>query len=300
VWDSYKKGFKAYLQLEKSLSGNSVDAYIHDVDKLAQYFDAVGQAPAVADVKLSHLQEFLIWINELGMADRSQARMISGLKAFFRFLVVEQVINTDPAELLEMPRLTRKIPEVLTEAEIKTLLDIIDRSTPEGERNRAMLETLYGSGLRVSELVTLKISDYFPNDGFIKVVGKGDKQRLVPIGNMAMKHINIYLKDVRVHLMVKKGADDIMFLNRRGAGLTRVMVFTIIKQLVAKAGIKKKVSPHSFRHSFATHLVERGVDLRAVQEMLGHESITTTEIYTHISREYLRKSILKHHPRHTN
>jgi integrase/recombinase XerD len=297
VWTNYQKGFKAYLQLEKSLSGNSVDAYLHDVEKLGQFFDAKNTSPKVADVRLEDLQEFLMWVNELGMADRSQARIISGLKAFFKYLVMENVISADPAELLEMPRLTRKIPEVLTETEIITLLDAIDRSTPEGERNRAMLETLYGSGLRVSELVTLKISDYFPNDGFVKVVGKGDKQRLVPLGNMAIKHINLYLKDIRVHIPIKKGADDIMFLNRRGAGLTRVMVFTIIKQLVAQVGIKKKISPHSFRHSFATHLVERGVDLRAVQEMLGHESITTTEIYTHISREYLRKSIMQHHPR---
>lgn len=297
MWNNYQKGFKAYLQLEKSLSGNSVDAYLHDVEKLGQFFDAKNISPNVADVRLEDLQEFLMWVNELGMADRTQARIISGLKAFFKYLVMENVITADPAELLEMPRLTRKIPEVLTEAEIITLLDAIDRSTPEGERNRAMLETLYGSGLRVSELVTLKISDYFPNDGFVKVVGKGDKQRLVPVGNMAIKHINLYLKDIRVHIPIKKGADDIMFLNRRGAGLTRVMVFTIIKQLVAQVGIKKKISPHSFRHSFATHLVERGVDLRAVQEMLGHESITTTEIYTHISREYLRKSIMQHHPR---
>jgi len=298
VWDVYKKGFKAYLQLEKSLSENSVEAYLHDVDKLMQYIEYKKLTLTVNDVKLTDLQEFLQWVTELGMSERSQARIISGLKSFFRFLVVEQVIDTDLAELLEMPRLSRKIPAVLTEEEIVKMLDSIDLSAPEGGRNRAMLEVLYGSGLRVSELVTLKISDYFPRDGFLKVVGKGDKQRLVPVGGMAIKHINIYLKDIRIHTPYKKGAEDIMFLNRRGNGLTRVMVFYIIKQLAKNNGIKKSISPHSFRHSFATHLVERGVDLRAVQEMLGHESITTTEIYTHISREHLRASILKYHPRH--
>lgn len=299
MWESYKKSFKAYLQLEKSLSGNSVEAYLHDVDKLMQFIDFKKLTLTVNDVKLTHLQEFLKWVTELGMADRSQARIISGLKAFFRFLVVENVIDTDPAELLEMPRLTRKIPAVLTIKEVEDMLKTIDLSTPEGGRNRAMLETMYGSGLRVSELVTLKISDYFPNDGFLKVVGKGDKQRLVPVGSEAIKQINIYLKEIRVHVPVAKGAEDILFLNRRGRGLTRVMVFYIIKEAAKKAGIKKTISPHTMRHSFATHLMENDVDLRVVQEMLGHESITTTEIYTHITREHLRASILKYHPRNS-
>lgn len=297
MWESYKKSFKAYLQLEKSLSGNSVEAYLHDVDKLMQFIDFKKLNLTVNDVKLTHLQDFLKWVTELGMADRSQARIISGLKAFFRFLVVENVIDTDPAELLEMPRLTRKIPAVLTKDEVVKMLETIDLSTPEGGRNRAMLETMYGSGLRVSELVTLKISDYFPNDGFLKVVGKGDKQRLVPVGSEAIKQINIYLKEIRVHVPIAKGAEDIMFLNRRGRGLTRVMVFYIIKEATKNAGIKKTISPHTMRHSFATHLMENDVDLRVVQEMLGHESITTTEIYTHITREHLRASILKYHPR---
>lgn len=299
MWDGYQKGFKAYIQLEKSLSTNSVEAYLHDVEKLCQYFEYKQQSPTVGSVKLTDLQDFLRWITELGLNDKSQARIISGLKSFFKYLVVENVIDADPAELLEMPRLTRKIPEVLTIDEISRMLADIDLSTPEGPRNRAMLETLYGAGLRVSELVTLKISDYYPKDGFLRVVGKGDKQRLVPVGGEAIKQINIYLSQIRVHVPIAKGAEDIMFLNRRGKGLTRVMVFYIIKESAKKSGIKKSISPHSFRHSFATHLVEAGVDLRAVQEMLGHESITTTEIYTHISREYLRKSILKYHPRNS-
>ncbi len=299
MWDGYQKGFKAYMQLEKSLSTNSVEAYLHDVEKLCQYFEYKQQSPTVGSVKLTDLQDFLRWITELGLNDKSQARIISGLKSFFKYLVVENVIDADPAELLEMPRLTRKIPEVLTIDEISRMLADIDLSTPEGPRNRAMLETLYGAGLRVSELVTLKISDYYPKDGFLRVVGKGDKQRLVPVGGEAIKQINIYLSQIRVHVPIAKGAEDIMFLNRRGKGLTRVMVFYIIKESAKKSGIKKSISPHSFRHSFATHLVEAGVDLRAVQEMLGHESITTTEIYTHISREYLRKSILKYHPRNS-
>lgn len=297
LWKSEKAGFKTYLQLEKSLSGNSVEAYLHDVDKFTQFLELKKLAPAPADIELEHLREFLRWVNELGMTATSQARIISGLKAFYKFLLFEDLLKHDPTALLEAPKTGRKLPDVLHADEIVQLLEAVDRSTPEGERNRAMLETLYSCGLRVSELVTLKISNLFLHEGYLRVTGKGDKERLVPIGSVAAKHIAMYMSQVRSHVKIKKGEEDIIFLNRRGSRLTRVMVFTIIKNLARQVGIHKKISPHTFRHSFATHLVEGGADLRAVQEMLGHESITTTEIYTHIDRSFLQEQVSKFHPR---
>ena len=296
-WDPYIRGFKAFLQLEKSLSANSVDAYLHDVAKLIQYFEVLGISINPEKVQSDHLKGFLKWINELGMTSTSQSRIISGLKGFYKYLLLENIIQADPTELLESPKIGRKLPSTLSIPEINDLINAIDLSTPEGERNRTILETLYGCGLRVSELVNLRISNLFFNEGFIKVTGKGNKERLIPIGTVAMKQIRIYLSTVRIHIPVKKGHEDIVFLNRRGSRLSRVMIFTIIKQLAIKTGLKKQISPHTFRHSFATHLVEGGADLRAVQEMLGHESITTTEIYTHLDRDYLRSAIIQYHPR---
>lgn len=297
MWNSYITGYKAHLRLEKSLSPNSVDAYLHDVVKLTQYIASTGKEVSPDHVELPHLQHFLKWINELGMTSRSQARVISGLKSFFGYLMLEGVIRVDPTEMLESPKVGRKLPVTLDVTEIDRILNAIDLSTDEGKRNRAMLETLYGCGLRVSELVGLRISSLHFSDGFIRIIGKGDKERLVPIGRVAREEITFYLTELRSHVPVKKGNEDTLFLNRRGARLSRVMIFTIIKALAVKAGIRKNISPHTFRHSFATHLVEGGADLRAVQEMLGHESITTTEIYTHLDRDYLRSTIIQYHPR---
>ena len=297
IWNSYIHGFKAHLQLEKSLSGNSVEAYLHDVTKITQFLEIQGIELGPEKLELHHLQSFLKWITELGMTSRTQARVISGLRSFYHYLLLENVISKDPTEMLESPKIGMKLPVTLNVDEIDQLICKIDLSKPEGKRNKAILETLYGCGLRVSELVNLKISNLFFNDGFIKVTGKGNKERLVPIGSIAQSEICYYLSDLRPHIIVKKGQEDILFLNRRGAGLTRVMIFTIIKKLAILAGIKKHISPHTFRHSFATHLVEGGADLRAVQEMLGHESITTTEIYTHLDRDYLRSTIIQFHPR---
>jgi integrase/recombinase XerD len=276
---------------------NSVDAYIHDVEKLTQYFEIAGIDIPPEKVELHHLQEFLIWINGLGMTTTTQSRVISGLKGFYKYLLLENLIQVEPTEKLDSPKIVRKLPSTLNIMEINNLISAIDLSTPEGERNRAMLETLYGCGLRVSELINLRISNLYFHEGFIKVIGKGDKERLVPIGSVAMRQIQIYLSTVRIHVPVRKGQEDFVFLNRRGSRLSRIMVFTIIRNLAEKIGLKKQVSPHTFRHSFATHLVEGGADLRAVQEMLGHESITTTEIYTHLDREYLRSAIIQYHPR---
>jgi len=285
------------LQLERSLSENSVEAYLHDVEKLLQFLEAKKYDFPPKEVELKHLQEFLMWVNELGMSARTQARVISGIKGFYKYLLLENVLNNDPTTLLESPRLGRKLPDTLSLEDINNIINAVDLSSNEGQRNKAMLETLYSCGLRVSELVNLKISHLYFNEEFIKVTGKGDKERLVPIGNVAIKQINIYKDEVRIHQPVKKEYEDVLFLNRRGAKLTRVMVFTIIKNLAFKIGLKKHISPHTFRHSFATHLIDGGADLRAVQEMLGHESITTTEIYTHLDREYLRSAIIQFHPR---
>jgi integrase/recombinase XerD len=296
-WKSSIAGFKAYLQLERSLSANSVDAYLRDVNKLISYLEISNLNLSPEKIELNHLQGLMQWITELGMNPTSQSRIISGIKAFYKYLLLEDEIISDPTELLEAPRTGRKLPEFLSTEEINDLIGAIDLSKPEGERNRAMLETLYSCGLRVSELIGIHISNIYENDGFIKIIGKGDKERLVPIAQSALRYINIYRREVRSHLDIRKGHEDCLFLNRRGAQLSRVMIFTIIKNLAVTAGIKKNISPHTFRHSFATHLIEGGADLRAVQEMLGHESITTTEIYTHLDRDYLRDAIIQFHPR---
>ena len=296
-WASYIKGFKAYLQLEKSLSENSVEAYVRDVKKLIQYFESKQTDIRLQDITLEHLRDFIKWINELGLSARTQARIISGLKTFYKYLLLEDIITKNPTELLEAPRIGRKLPDTLTIHEIDRLVKAIDLSKPEGQRNKAMLETLYGCGLRVSELINMKISNMFFKYGYIKITGKGDKERLVPIGHSAIRHIDIYVNDYRPKLNIDRKDEDIVFLNRNGRKLSRVMIFLIIRSLAEKAGIRKSIGPHTFRHSFATHLVEGGADLRAVQEMLGHESITTTEIYTHLDRNYLRDAILKYHPR---
>ena len=296
MWDSYKKGFRAYLQLEKSLSRNSIEAYQRDLDKLTQYIQLTGQLQKPPDITLPYLQDFIRWVAELGMSDSSQSRMISGLRSFYAYCLTEKIVATDPTELLEAPKLRRSLPDVLSFEEIESMIAQIDLSKPEGGRNRAILETLYSCGLRVSELVNLRRSHLYLDIGFIRVVGKGDKERLIPIGQEAIRYIQTYLQDLRVHLPVIPGFEDILFLNRRGRKLTRVMIFYIIRDLAKLADIKKQISPHTLRHSFATHLVEGGADLRAVQEMLGHESITTTEIYTHLDRDYLRDTLQRFHP----
>lgn len=296
MWQPYKKGFKAYLQLERSLSENSVDAYLHDVELLTQWMLLQGLQKNPAAVVQEDLQQFLKAIAEMGMGANSQARIISGLRAFFKYAMLEQIVQQNPTELLESPKLKRALPEVLSFGEIEAIIGAIDQSTPESVRNKAMLETLYSCGLRVSELVNLQLSQLYMDVGFVRVFGKGSKERLVPIGRDAIKYIQLYRDNVRVHVPVQKGEEDMVFLNNRGRRLSRVMVFLIIKAMAAKAGITKNISPHTFRHSFATHLVEGGADLRAVQEMLGHESITTTEIYTHLDREYLRETLHRFHP----
>jgi integrase/recombinase XerD len=296
MWEIHKKGFKAYLQLEKSLSENSVEAYVHDVEKLTQFLDLNAFEKNPKEIELRDLENFLKWINELGMTASSQARIISGLRTFYKFCLQEQISLTDPTALLEAPKLAKHLPDTLSFHEIEEILSAIDMSLPEGVRNKAIIETLYSCGLRVSELVNLKLSCLYFNDGYVRITGKGGKERLVPIGDSAIKYIEIYLQNVRVHVSIESGNEDVVFLNKRGTKLSRVMIFMIIKDLAKKAGITKKISPHTFRHSFATHLVEGGADLRAVQEMLGHESITTTEIYTHLDREYLRDTLQQFHP----
>ncbi len=296
-WDAEIRDFKNYLKLERGLSDNSIEAYLRDVGKLKAYGEMPGIEIGVAEVTPHTLTSFLTTIGQLGLSAHSQARIISGIKAFYKFLVLEKRLPHDPAALIDAPRLGRKLPDTLEVHEIDALLAAIDHAKPEGARNRAILEVLYSCGLRVSELTHLNLSNLFLEAGFLRVVGKGNKERLVPIGAEAIKYLNIYLTEWRVHQPCKKGEEDIVFLNRRGSRLTRVMIFTIIKNLAARAGIKKKVSPHTFRHSFATHLIEGGADLRAVQEMLGHESITTTEIYTHLDKGYLKQVIEEFHPR---
>jgi integrase/recombinase XerD len=296
MWDSFKKGFKAWLQLEKSLSDNSVDAYLQDIDKLTAFLELHELKKSPNDIDLKLLENFVKWIHELGMTATSQARIISGLRSFYKYCLLEQISEKDPTVLLEAPKIRRKLPDTLSINEINAIIDAIDLSAAEGTRNKAIFETMYSCGLRVSELTNLKISCLYLDVGFIKVIGKGDKQRLVPIGSEAIKHIDIYKNNVRNHIMIKKDKEDFLFLNRRGSQLSRVMIFLILKELVKKAGIEKNVSPHTFRHSFATHLVEGGADLRAVQEMLGHESITTTEIYTHLDRDFLRSTLQQFHP----
>lgn len=295
-WPHIIKEFEGFLKLEKGLSSNSIDAYLSDMEKLRQFMELEQMELRPEELEQQHLSRFLTWISEMGLSARSQARTLSGLKAFYRFLLMEDLIQKDPTSLLESPRLGRKLPEVLSIEEIDRVMDKIDLSKAEGARNRAMLETLYSCGLRVSELVGLQLSGIFRAEGFIRVIGKGDKERLVPISRRALKEIDLYLPD-RNALDIQPGHEDVLFLNRRGRMLTRNMVFTIVKELAKAAGIQKTVSPHTLRHSFASELVNRGADLRAVQEMLGHESITTTEIYTHLDREYLREAIISFHPR---
>ena len=292
--------FEIYLKLERSHAVNTVDNYLRDVRKLYQFMLINDGNKRFETLQMSDFQAFFAYLYDLGIGPKSQARIISGVKAFYQFLVIEQVITINPTELLETPKLSRKLPDTLTYEEIQQMLDAIDLSKPEGPRNRAILETLYSCGLRVSELTGLKLSNLHLEVDFIKVIGKGDKERLVPIGSEAKKHIKIYKDQVRVHLKPKPGKENVLFLNRRGGQLTRVMIFYIIRDAAKAAGIDKKVSPHTFRHSFATHLVEGGADLRAVQEMLGHVSITTTEIYTHLDQSFLRSEVMKFHPRYNN
>ena len=296
MWEVYKRGFRQYLQLEKSLSDNSVQAYLHDLEKFIQYLEVYAFEKQPWHIELKDLEHFVKWVSELGMTPSTQARIISGLRSFYKYCLLEEVCRIDPTTLLEAPKLKRSLPDILSFTEIESMLSHIETGTPEGARNKAIIETLYSCGLRVSELVNLKISSVYMEIGFVRVIGKGDKERLVPIGNAAMKFITIYKNDIRVHMPVMPGNEDFLFLNRRGKKLSRVMIFIIIKELAKQAGITKNISPHTFRHSFATHLVEGGADLRAVQEMLGHESITTTEIYTHLDREYLRKTLEQYHP----
>jgi integrase/recombinase XerD len=296
-WNSYLKGFKAHLQLEKSLSKNTIEAYLRDMEKLMQFFEVKNLNQQPGEVQLATLREFLRWITELGMTTTSQARILSGIKAFYKYLLMEDLVVKNPAELLESPRLKRKLPVYLDVHEIDAMVAQIDHSTPEGMRNRAIIETMFSCGLRVSETVGLKFSDVSYIDEFVRIIGKGNKERLVPIGSVALNAIKLYKESVRSHINPKTGHNDTVFLNKRGTGLSRVMVFYIIKDLAAKAGINKNISPHTLRHSFATTLVEAGADLRAVQQMLGHESITTTEIYTHLDRAYLHSVIINHHPR---
>ena len=291
------KHFKNYLRLERSLSDNSVQAYVRDVEKLYEYFLLQERVPPLSEITEKDLTGFLKYLTEMGLTAHSQARFLSGIKSFFKYLLLENEISTDPTEFLEAPRLTRKLPDVLAYPEIVAMLEAIDHSTPEGTRNRAILEVMYSCGLRVSELIGLQLSDCHFDVGFLRVIGKGNKMRLVPIGRDAIHYTQLYLDTIRCHLNVKKESGDIVFLNKRGGQLSRVMIFMIIKDLAAIAGIDKNVSPHTFRHSFATHLIEGGASLRAVQQMLGHESITTTEIYTHLDREYLRQVITEFHPR---
>jgi integrase/recombinase XerD len=296
MWEAYKKGYKSYLQLEKSLSDNSVDAYMLDVEKFTQFLLHVNSMKTPAEIELKDLQHFIKWITELGISVKSQARIISGMRSFYKYCVIENIVRKDPTVLLEAPKLQRKLPDVLSIEEIESIIAQIDLSKAEGGRNKAILETLYSCGLRVTELINLRLSCLYLDVNFIRVIGKGDKERLVPIGDSAVKYINIYKNEIRIHIPVTRGSEDILFLNRRGSKLSRVMIFLMLKDLAKKAGITKNISPHTFRHSFATHLVEGGADLRAVQEMLGHESITTTEIYTHIDREYLRETLHQFHP----
>ena len=296
MWEAYKKGYKAYLRLERSLSDNSVEAYLRDLSKLTDYLQTTQQLKNPADIDLKDLQVFVKWVGELGMTATSQSRMISGIRSFYKYCLIEQICTIDPSVLLDAPKTKRALPDTLSFEEIENMIAQIDLSSAEGGRNKAIIETMYSCGLRVSEVVNLTISGLYLDVGFIRVIGKGDKERLIPIGSDAIKFITIYKETIRSHQTIQSGFEDILFLNRRGKNLTRVMIFYIIKDLAYKAGITKIISPHTLRHSFATHLVEGGADLRAVQEMLGHESITTTEIYTHLDRDFLRDTLQRFHP----
>jgi integrase/recombinase XerD len=294
---SHLRSYKAYLRLERSVAANTISAYLNDIAKFAQYLDFAGKKFEVEKIDVEDIKKFITWINELGMQVSSQSRVISGLKSFFGFLLIEGVITTDPTLLLEMPRISKLLPDTLNIEEINSIVEAVDASKPDGIRNKAIIEVLYGCGLRVTELINLKISNLFSQEEYLKVIGKGNKERIMPVGSVALKFIRIYLEEVRVHIDIRSGFEDYVFLSRLGSALSRVAVFNIVKDLAVRAGIKKSISPHTFRHSFATHLIEGGADLRAVQEMLGHSSITTTEIYTHINRDYLKSIITDFHSR---
>ena len=296
-WKNNINGFRSYLMLERNLSKNSIESYVRDVNKLVYFLEMNDNKVSVKKINTSDLTAFIRWIAEIGMSASSQSRIISGIKAFFRYLILENIISNDPSSLIEGPKKGLKIPETLSIEEIDQIINAIDLSHPQGQRNKAIIETLYGCGLRVSELINLKMSNWYKKDGFIKVIGKGDKERLIPMGNITAKVLNIYVNEVRCHLSIQKGQEDYIFLSKRGKYLSRISIFNIVKELAEKAQIKKNISPHTFRHSFATELIERGANLRAVQEMLGHESSTTTQLYTHINKEFLRQSIISHHPR---
>jgi integrase/recombinase XerD len=296
-WESEISEFRNYLKVERGLSDNSIHAYVTDLVKLVQFLRDQGHNYGPEEVTLAHLKEMMAWINGRGISPRTQARVISGIKSFYKFLLIEEKVDRDPTALLEAPKVGRKLPEILTVEEIDTIINAIDTKKPEGQRNKAILETLYSCGLRVSELIDLKISNLFFESGFVKIEGKGSKERLVPISTKAIKEINLYLSEYRRNLRIHPDHEDVLFLNRRGKKLSRVMIFTIIKNITRKLGFEKNISPHTFRHSFATHLIDGGANLRAVQEMLGHESIITTEIYTHLDKEYLKNTIIQYHPR---
>ena len=296
-WKSHIKGFRSFLQLERSLSINSIEAYERDVEKLTKFLELNNIQKSANKLVTKDIRDFMQWIASLGLSARSQSRILSGIKAFYKYLILEENLKKDPTDLLEAPKVGKKLPETLTKEEIIELIESVDLSHPQGVRNRAMLEVLYGCGLRVSELINLKLSDWHINEGFVRIIGKGNKERLAPIGVIAENHLNTYIKEIRSYQDKTKGHEDFIFLNRNGQKLSRVMIFYIIKELAKKMNLNKKISPHTFRHSFATHLIDGGADLRAVQEMLGHESITTTEIYTHLDRDYLRDAIITFHPR---
>ncbi|MBJ10511.1 MAG: tyrosine recombinase XerD [Flavobacteriales bacterium] len=296
-WKSHIQGFRSFLQLERSLSINSVEAYERDVEKLTRYLELNNIQKPASKLATKDIRNFMQWIASLGLSARSQSRILSGIKAFYKYLILEGNLKNNPADLVEAPKIGKKLPDTLSKTEIIELIESVDLSHPQGERNRAMLEVLYGCGLRVSELINLKLSDWHKNEGFVRIIGKGNKERLAPIGGIAENHLNTYIKQIRSCQAKAKGHEDFIFLNRNGRKLSRVMIFYIIKELAKKMNLNKKISPHTFRHSFATHLIDGGADLRAVQEMLGHESITTTEIYTHLDRDYLRDAIITFHPR---
>ena len=295
-WKSLIKGYENYLKIEKSLSSNTVDAYIRDINKMDGFFNNEDSSKKITSISHENFQNYLSQLNEQKINARSQSRVISSIRSFFKYLMIEKIIDNNPSELLENPKTGKKLPEFLTIVEIDLMVSQINRSKSDGERNIAILEVLYGCGLRVTELIELKISEIYWKEGFIRIIGKGNKERLVPLGKTASKHLKIYFNEIRVHQKIDSQFVDHVFINKNGRKLSRVMIFKIIKKLTEKAGIQKNVSPHTLRHSFATHLVEGGADLRAVQEMLGHQSITTTEIYTHLDKNYLKQSILDHHP----
>jgi integrase/recombinase XerD len=296
-WERYIKQFVHYLKIERSLAENSIFAYQQDVFKLKDFCEAFSLSPE--HVQTGHLKQFIAELFDLGLSARSQARIISGWKQFFDFLLLEEVRKDDPSEGLEMPKIGRKLPEILDIEEIDRMIAQVDLNTPEGQRNKAILETLYSCGLRVSELVNLRFEDCFFDEGFVRIIGKGNKERLVPVSPSVKDEVGLYVSTDRSNLNIKRGQEPYIFLNRRGSQLTRVMIFNIIKKLAFQAGINKNISPHTFRHSFATHLIEGGANLRAIQDMLGHESITTTEIYTHLDQRFLREAILNYHPRNS-